>query len=651
MKKQYSTFARRLTRRVILSVFVTMTLIAMISLSLSFHAIKEETEGRYQGIMDLVSEKLNKILLHEEICARNVFDEVSKNMDSPESVMKAMEEEIKLNEFTDGYFMAFEPGYFKAYPEWFEPYLNRNSDSIMNIGGPEHDYFSKPWYIRARKEKNGFWTDPYHDETVGSHNYCTFCMPLYDSKGRLAGVCGSDMSLTWLVKQLKEIDAGSHNRGLLDVDFIKKIPFHSFIVMPNGTYISHPDENRILKDNVYSHIGVDDVDALRNMLGLKRGQAVMTIDGVRSMVYYSPLESESVNWVMGIVVPQTTMWIPALISIGLLVVIIFIGLVVVSLFCRHTIRQISKPLSALAKSADEVAEGHFNAPLPVITHKDELCRLRDSFASMQHSLTQYMKDLEQTTAKKTAIDNELKIAYNIQMSMIPRKYPPFPKRHDIDIYGHMTPAKTVGGDLFDFHIRDEHLFFCIGDVSGKSVPAALFMTVSKMLFHTISMKVDSPAEIMIQMNNAMSQDNHTNMFVTLFIGVLDLKTGHLNYCNGGHCAPVIFGSDAAYLEVKPNFLVGLMANMTYVGGEMDITPGTTILLYTDGLTEAMDKDGNMYTPERLLDYSKALTKQGERSSQQLLECMSERVRQFAAGAEQSDDLTMLAVRYLGPEQQ
>ena len=651
MRKQYSTFARRLTRRVILSVFVTMTLIAMISLSLSFHAIKEETEGRYQGMMDLVSEKLNKILLHEEICARNVFDEVSKNMDSPESVMKAMEEEIKLNEFTDGYFMAFEPGYFKAYPEWFEPYLNRNSDSIMNIGGPEHDYFSKPWYIRARKEKNGFWTDPYHDETVGSHNYCTFCMPLYDSKGRLAGVCGSDMSLTWLVKQLKEIDAGSHNRGLLDVDFIKKIPFHSFIVMPNGTYISHPDENRILKDNVYSHIGVDDVDALRNMLGLKRGQAVMTIDGVRSMVYYSPLESESVNWVMGIVVPQTTTWIPALISIGLLVVIIFIGLVVVSLFCRHTIRQISKPLSALANSADEVAEGHFNAPLPVITHKDELCRLRDSFATMQHSLTQYMSDLEQATAKKTAIDNELKIAYDIQMSMIPRKYPPFPKRHDIDIYGHMTPAKTVGGDLFDFHIRDEHLFFCIGDVSGKSVPAALFMTVSKMLFHTISMKVDSPAEIMSQMNNAMSQDNHTNMFVTLFIGVLNLKTGHLNYCNGGHCAPVILGSDAAYLDVKPNFLVGLMANMPYVGGETDITPGTTILLYTDGLTEAMDKDGNMYTPERLLDYSKALTKQGERSSQQLLECMSERVRQFAAGAEQSDDLTMLAVRYLGPEQQ
>lgn len=649
MRKQYSTFARRLTRRVILSVFVTMTLIAMISLSLSFHAIREETEGRYQGMMDLVSEKLNKILLHEEICARNVFDEVSKNMDSPESVMKAMEKEIKLNDYTQGYYAAFEPGYFPQYPKWFEPYINVHEDSIKNIGGPNHDYLSRAWYIRAKKEKSGFWTDPYYDEVGGMDNVCSFCMPLYDSKGRLAGICGSDMSLGWLMKQLKEIDAGSHNHGLLDFDFIKEISFHSFIVTRNGTYVSHPDENRILKDNVRNHIDVEDLEVVEDMLQLKRGKAIMTIDGVRSMVYYAPLES--VNWVMGIVVPRTTVWIPALIMISLLVVIIVVGLVVVSLFCRHTIRQISKPLSALALSADEVAKGNFDAPLPDIVHKDEVCQLRDSFATMQHSLTQYMKDLEQTTAKKTAIDNELKIAYNIQMSMIPRKYPPFPKRHDIDIYGHMTPAKTVGGDLFDFHIRDEHLFFCIGDVSGKSVPAALFMTVSKMLFHTVSMKVDSPAEIMSQMNNAMSQDNHTNMFVTLFIGVLNLKTGHLSYCNGGHCAPVIFGSDAAYLEVKPNFLVGLMANMTYVGGETDITPGTTILLYTDGLTEAMDKDGNMYTPERLLDYSKALTKQGGLSSQQLLECMSECVRQFAAGAEQSDDLTMLAVRYLGPEQQ
>jgi sigma-B regulation protein RsbU (phosphoserine phosphatase) len=648
MKERYKTFASRLARRVVLAVFVTMALIAFIILGLSFLAIKKETEGRYQGMMQVVSEKLNKILLHEEICARNMFDEVWDHLDSPESVMKAMEKEIRLHNYTQGYYMAFEPGYFPEYPKWFEPYINVHEDSIKNIGAPNHDYLSRAWYIRAKKEKDGFWTDPYYDEVGGMDNVCSFCMPLYDSKDRLAGICGSDMSLTWLAKQLKEIDADSHNRGLLDVDFIKKIPFHSFIVMTNGTYISHPDESRVLNDNVRNHIGVGDLDAIKDMLQLKRGKAVMTIDGVRCAVYYAPLES--VNWVMGIVVPRTTVWIPALIIISLLVVIIFGGLVVVSLSCRHTIRQISKPLSALADSADKVAEGNFEAPLPVIAYKDELCRLRDSFASMQQSLTQYMKELEQTTAKKTAIDKELKIAYNIQMSMIPRKYPPFPKRHDIDIFGHLTPAKLVGGDLFDFHIRDEHLFFCIGDVSGKGVPAALWMTVAKKLFHNISLKVDSPSEIMSQMNNVMSDDNDTNMFVTLFIGVLDLKTGHLDYCNGGHCAPVILGSDAAYLDVKPNTLVGLMAGMPYVGGEADITPGTTILLYTDGLTEAQDKAEHLYTPERLLDYTKELSKQDGLQARQLVECMVESVIQFADGAEQSDDLTMLAIRYLGPEQ-
>ena len=649
MKEKYNSFSGRLTRRVVLAVLATMMLIAVIILGVSYHLIKAEIEGRYQGVMQVVSEKLGRIFLHEEICARNMFDEVLYHMDSPESVMKAMEKEIKLNDYTQGYYAAFEPGYFPQYPKWFEPYINVHEDSIKNIGGPNHDYLSRAWYIRAKKEKSGFWTDPYYDEVGGMDNVCSFCMQLYDSKGRLAGICGSDMSLGWLMKQLKEIDAGSHNHGLLDFDFIKEISFHSFIVTRNGTYVSHPDESRIMKDNVRMHIDVDDLESIEDMLSMNRGQAVMTIDGVRSMVYYAPLES--VNWVMGIAIPRTAMWIPALIVLGLLLAVIVIGLIVVSYFCRRTIRQISSPLSALAKSADEVAKGNFKAPLPTIAYKDELCQLRDSFSTMQNSLFRYMKDLEHTTTLKTAIENELKIAYDIQMSMIPRKFPPFPKRHDIDIYGHLSPAKSVGGDLFDFHIRDERLFFCVGDVSGKSVPAALLMTVAKKLFHTISLRVDSPSDIMSEMNNAMSDGNEANMFVTLFIGVLDLKTGHLDYCNGAHNAPVIYTTDAEFLTVKPNFLIGLMANMPYVGGEMEMAPGTTILLYTDGLTEAKNKADEMYTPERLLAYSKELVKQEGLTALQLINHLFDSVHQFADGAEQSDDLTMLAVRYLGPEQE
>ena len=646
--KKYKTFAGRLTLRVTLLVFATMIIVALVVLVASFHAIKAETEGRYQGMMDVVNEKLGKILFHEELCARNVFDEVWDHLDSPESVMRTIEREIQLNNYTQGYYVAFEPGYFPEYPMWFEPYMNIHENRARNIGSYSHDYFKSSWYIRAKKENKSFWTDPYPDDVGGLDNVCSFCMPLYDSRGRLAGVCGSDMSLKWLMSQLKDITAVSHNYGLLNFDFLQKNAFYSFILTSDGMYISHADENRIMKDNVRTHVGAEDSLAVEDMLRLKHGQAQMTIDGVRSVVYYAPLES--VNWVMGIVVPRTTMWIPALMMISLLLIIMIIGLVVIFRFCSSSIRQVSSPLSALALSADEVAKGNFNAPLPEITHKDEVCQLRDSFATMQESLSQYMKDLEHTTAQQSAIEKELKIAYNIQMSMIPRKYPPFPKRHDIDIYGHMTPAKSVGGDLFDFFIREERLFFCIGDVSGKSVSAALWMTVTKKLFHTISLKVDDPSEIMSQLNNAMSDGNDTSMFVTMFIGVLDLKTGHLDFCNGGHCAPVIYSSEAAFLPMKTNTLVGLMSNMPFIGGEMEMAPGTTILLYTDGLTEAMNKDDELYTAEKLLDYSKKLARQEDLTSQQLIELLLGSVSRFVDGAEQSDDLTLLAVRYLGPEQ-
>ena len=298
--------------------------------------------------------------------------------------------------------------------------------------------------------------------------------------------------------------------------------------------------------------------------------------------------------------------------ISLLVVIIVVGLVVVSLFCRHTIRQISKPLSALALSADEVAKGNFDAPLPDIVHKDEVCQLRDSFATMQHSLTQYMNDLERTTAQKTAIDKELKIAYNIQMSMIPRKYPPFPNRHDIDIYGHMTPAKSVGGDLFDFHIRNERLFFCIGDVSGKGVPASLVMAVTKTQFRAASAHESNAVRIMELMNESMTKSNESSMFVTLFIGVLDLPTGRLRYCNAGHERPLLIGqasegeqlNTVGELPVVPNIPLGIMADFKFKGQETTIRPHTNIFLYTDGLSEAEDIAHNQFGDERVIEVAK-----------------------------------------------
>jgi sigma-B regulation protein RsbU (phosphoserine phosphatase) len=244
------------------------------------------------------------------------------------------------------------------------------------------------------------------------------------------------------------------------------------------------------------------------------------------------------------------------------------------------------------------------------------------------------------------MESELKIAHDIQMSMLPKTFPPYPERNDIDIYGSLKPAKGVGGDLFDFYIRDEKLIFCIGDVSGKGVPASLFMAVTRSLFRNISAHVAIPSEIMRTLNNAMSESNETNMFVTVFIGVLDLKTGLLRYCNAGHDAPLLVGRDVGALSCEPNLPIGVVAGYEYTQQEVSIDPKTTIFLFTDGLNEAENYEHAQFGDLRIWNMAKLLLDEQRHQPKHMIDAMANAVHTFVGDAEQSDDLTMLAIQYM-----
>ena len=644
MKDQYQSLANRLTKKVMLVFLATMIVITVIILGLSFHAIKEETDGRYQAIMNIVSEKLGRILLHEELTARNVIYEVWDHLDTPEGVMASMEEEIKLNNYTQGYAFAFEPGYYPQYPRWFEPYMKNGEEHVRNIGSAEHDYLSADWYKQAKslEDGEGFWTEPYLDEIGGKDKLCSFFMPIYDSRKRLAGVWGSDMSLSWLMEQLKEIDAGSYSSGLLDYDFGEGLKFHTFIISQKGTYISHPDKERILRDNVLAHVNQDDQDVIEAMMQGKRGDARITIDGEHSIVFYAPLEYT--NWSMAIVVPEKVMLIPPLIMTGIMMLIIIVGLVVVWLFCRSNIRQITSPLGILAQSANEVAKGNFEAPLPTIVHKDEICKLRESFASMQQSLMTYVQDLTEKTAQEAALDRELQLARKLQVSMIPNKYPPYPERTDIDIYGTQKPAKVIGGDLFDFFIRDEQLFFCIGDVSGKGIPAALVMAVVHDSFRIISKHTGNPKGIVEVMNNYLSAENRSSMFCTFFLGVLDLKTHLLRYCNAGHELPILITDEVKMVPVEHNLALGLMEGLTYKSEELQLKPGDVIVVCTDGIKEATNQEEDCFEKERMKASLRKVAAMEQADAADYVHHLVDDVTAFVGDAPQADDLTMLAIK-------
>ena len=240
--------------------------------------------------------------------------------------------------------------------------------------------------------------------------------------------------------------------------------------------------------------------------------------------------------------------------------------------------------------------------LPEVHSKDEIKDLHDSLVYMQQSLSGYVSEQRTTTASKERIESELSIAREIQMGMIPKIFPPYPEREDVDLHAILHPAKEVGGDLYDFFIDNDRLYFVIGDVSGKGVPASLFMAIARSLFRTLAQQATSPAEIMSKMNRSISENNEANMFVTLIIGILDLKTGSLRFCNAGHNPPIIIGADGntTLLKAKIQLFVGVLEDMEYTDEEITLEKNTRLFLYTDGITEAENASKELYGEDRLL---------------------------------------------------
>ena len=250
--------------------------------------------------------------------------------------------------------------------------------------------------------------------------------------------------------------------------------------------------------------------------------------------------------------------------------------------------------------------------------------------------------------QKERVQSELNIARNIQMAMLPTRFPPFDDFPNLNAYGMVNPAKAIGGDLFDFYIRENKLFFCIGDVSGKGVPAALVMAVTRSLFRSFTSYLNSAAQIVSHMNASLTDDsNNQNMFVTLFIGILDLETGELQYCNAGHDAPIIISDGKlSLINCLPNLPIGVLAGIEYEEQQTAINAGDTLFLYTDGLTEAENQKHELFGMERIKDVLNNETSITD--CHQLVDKMTEAVQAYVGSAEQSDDLTMFAIRFVNP---
>jgi sigma-B regulation protein RsbU (phosphoserine phosphatase) len=265
---------------------------------------------------------------------------------------------------------------------------------------------------------------------------------------------------------------------------------------------------------------------------------------------------------------------------------------------------------------------------------------------MQKSLNEYVVNLEKTTILKERIESELRIARDIQMGILPKLFPAFPDYDEFDIFASLESAKEVGGDLYDFFFIDPHHFcFLVGDVSGKGVPAAFFMAITKTLIKVIAEREMQPHLIMEKVNNDLAEDNDSCMFVTLFLAILDIRTGDVSYSSAGHNPPVLFTkSKTSYLESQNEPIAGAMQDVKYSTQQLTLAVGDTLFLYTDGVTEAMNKKQELYSDERLLEFLTGIEAQ---NAEDMIVQVNRSVAAFADGAEQSDDITMLALTYTG----
>ncbi len=643
MNKLLSYIRRKLSVRVSLWVVLFAAAIFIAALSFFFYqareAVRQEAFNRATQILDKTSLRVEGILNRVEVASNMTQWLVQRHPDQPDSTFTYSRGMLLNNPDFYNCSIAFEPFYFQNKGRYFSAYSKHQGDSIRTIqgGSDNYQYFYMDWYLMPTLLDHPCWTEPYMDYDAPTNTYemvTSYCQTIKDRTGKVIGVINTSLSINWLSQTISTVKPYPHS--------------YSIMLGRGGTYFVHPDTTKITRQTIFTQT-LEQPDTAMTALGhaMQRGEEGMkrmTLDGTDCYVFYKPLGQTGCS--MAIVCPERDIFGGFdRLRRAVMIIVVFGLLLMLFLFIRIITRELN-PLRRLAKEAETIASGQFDTQLPELQRIDEIGQLSHSFADMQQSLVKYIGELKDTTAQKASIERDLHIASGIQMGMLPKDFPTYPDRDDVQIFASLVPAKEVGGDLFDFFFRDGKLFFCIGDVSGKGVPASLVMAVTRSVFRTVSAREPMPDDIVKIMNMALAEMNQSDMFVTLFVGVLELDSGRLLYCNAGHDAPLLIGAGVGELPCDSNIPIGIMPSWNYSLQEAQIYTGTTIFLYTDGLTEAMNADKEQFYMKRVNAVADEALAQQQHEPRQIIERMSDAVHEFVGDAEQSDDLTMMAIQYI-----
>ena len=563
----------------ILLTALLLELVAALQYTYTRNILIREEERITRMELTLESEIVLHTLEEAELSMYENEWSVQQSLAHPDSLFGAAVRMIQSNSSVTGACIAVLPDYYPSKGRLFEPYAHKEEGRILvdQIAGPDHDYTLGPDFQRALREETDFWSDPYAYGTDPVQQLTTYTYPIWDRSGRLAAICGLDIDLTWLSDTLNVHPYYPSSFG--------------FMLTRNGRLVAGPREERVSPQTMaYVADLVMDPTVDRTIRGRHRVNCIEFRDPVNREWAYLDFRA----------LPRSPGWIVAEVSYR---------------------DEVLAPVRSMM----------WRILLMALAGLAFVIFIIERFARVG-------KRLWESDVKQARIESELRIARRIQEEMLPKS---LLDRADLAVQGFLAPAKEVGGDLFDYFVRDEKLFFCIGDVCGKGIPAAMVMAVAHSLLRQLCEQEEDPACIVGKLNGEACRNNESGVFLTLFLGVLDLTSGRLRYCNAGHEHPLFIRDTVEELPALANVPVGAFNDFEYRGQETDVAPGAVLFLYTDGVSEAMDINRQQYGRKRLRAFLSGCSRQPDA----LVHAVGDSVRTFVGAAGQSDDITMLALRY------
>jgi phosphoserine phosphatase RsbU/P len=577
--------------------------------------------------------ELNGDLSKAEELVRTVAIQATLSADlSTDQIKTCLQENLRANPEMYGMCMAFEKNAFSIDRQWFAPYFCRDQNKglrYVDIAEVVPDYTSLNWYRPAQLDNSPFWTEPYFDEGVGERIMCTYTAPFF-RKGKLRGVLTVDILSKDLLDDIAQVKIGSG---------------YCMLISKKGTIISHPDSSLVLQESIFSlakRYGLEELaEAGKRMVAGKTG--VCRIHdyhiGLPKWMVFAPVESS--EWSLAAIVPENEVLAPIYARLARSLGILVAGCIVILGIVLLVSVRVTQPINRLTKAAESLAQGNLDVRVTGVRGSDEIAQLTRTFNTMASDLKTNIDERIREEAARREVEGELRAAREIQASLLPSMLPP-EMAEEFSLYAVNAPAKLVAGDFYDFFFVDQRkLAVVMADVSGKGIPAAMYMAVVRTKLRDFASPDKLPVDIITEVNRCLAKDNDRNMFVTMFFGFYDIITGELNYVNAGHNPPYVIRKSGALDILNPTGpLVAPFPDAVFHEARCRLEPQDLLVLFTDGVTEAISQEGQLFGEERL---EKILLSLASSPVDVVCQSVIQAARDFNYG-DLPDDATLLALR-------